>query len=172
LKDYHQKYPLRMGMPKVELGSRLKLGKNANEILHRLAAAGKLDGSGILVRLPTHRVTLSAPQQLKIDLFLKSLVQNPHSPPSDQIPEPDILNLLIEQRKVVKVSEGVVFDTTVYEGMVQKLKAHIKVNGKITLAEVRDVFHTSRKYAQAFLEYLDEQRITRRLGDEHVIFQG
>ena len=172
LKEYHQKYPLRMGMPKVELGSRLKLGKNGNEILQKLATVGKLVDGGIFVSLPDHRVTLSVPQQFKVDLFLKSLVQNPYSPPGDQIPEPDILNLLIEQHNVVKVSEGVVFDITVYEGMVQKIKAYIKANGKVTLAEVRDLFSTSRKYAQAFMEYLDEQRITRRVGDERVLYQG
>jgi selenocysteine-specific elongation factor len=170
LKEYHQKYPLRTGMPKVELGSRLKLGKNTNEILQKLGAAGKLDEGGIFVRLPTHRVTLSAGQQREIASFLKALSQNPYSPPGDLIPEPDILNLLIEQNKVVKVSEGVVFDAAVYEGMVQKIKAHIKTKGRVTLAEVRDLFNTSRKYAQAFMEYLDEKRITRRLGDERVLF--
>ena len=172
LKDYHNKYPLRSGMPKVELGSRLKLGKNTNEIMQRLAAAGKLEDGGIVVRLPSHRVKLTVQQQVKIDAFLKSLIQNPYSPPGDQIPEPDILNLLIEQRKVVKVSEGIVFDATVYEGMVRQIKAHIKVKGKVTLAEVRDLFNTSRKYAQGFMEYLDAQRITRRLGDEHILYQG
>jgi selenocysteine-specific elongation factor len=38
-------------------------------------------------------------------------------------------------------------------------------NGKITLAEVRDLFTTSRKYAQAFLEHLDAMDITVRDGD-------
>jgi selenocysteine-specific elongation factor len=172
LKEYHEKYPIRAGMPKAELGNRLKLGKYSQSILQWLAAAGKLNDGGISVCLPDHRVKLSAQQQLKIAAFLKSLVQNPYSPPGDQIPDPDILNLLIEQHKVVKVTEGVVFDTAVYEGMVQKVTAHIKVKGKVTLAEVRDLFNTSRKYAQAFLEYLDEQRITRRSGDERVLFQG
>jgi selenocysteine-specific elongation factor len=39
----------------------------------------------------------------------------------------------------------------------------------ITLAQVRDLFGTSRKYAQAILEYLDETRVTRRVGDERVL---
>jgi selenocysteine-specific elongation factor len=45
----------------------------------------------------------------------------------------------------------------------------MKQNGKITVAEVRDMFQTSRKYALAFMEHLDEQKITRRVGDERVL---
>ncbi len=172
VKDYHQKYPVRPGMPKVELGSRLKLGKHTNEILAKLCASGKLNDEGMAVRLPTFSVNLTGPQKAKIEAFLKSLTQNPYSPPGEQIPEPDLLNILIEQGKVVKVSEGVVFDAAVYGEMVQKIKAYIKAQGKVTLAEVRDLFNTSRKYAQAFMEHLDEKRITRRIGDERVLYQG
>jgi len=172
LKDFHEKYPIRAGMPKAELGNRLKLGKYSNVILQWLTAEGELKDGGISVCLPGHQVKLNVQQKLKIEAFLKSLVQNPYSPPGDQIPDPDILNLLVEQHKVVKVSEGVIFDTTVYEEMVEKITAHIKVKGKVTLAEVRDLFNTSRKYAQAFMEHLDETRVTRRSGDERVLYHG
>jgi selenocysteine-specific elongation factor len=53
--------------------------------------------------------------------------------------------------------------------MVDRISAHIKSHGKITLGEVRDLFQTSRKYAQAVMEYLDDQKITRRVGDERVL---
>jgi selenocysteine-specific elongation factor len=66
------------------------------------------------------------------------------------------------------VSESVVFVASAYDKMVERVLAHIKANGKITLAEVRDLFQTSRKYAQALIEYLDEKKITRRVGDERV----
>ncbi len=51
-----------------------------------------------------------------------------------------------------------------------KPRLPIKAQGKVTLAEVRDLFQTSRKYAQAFLEHLDGKRITRRIGDERVLY--
>jgi selenocysteine-specific elongation factor len=53
--------------------------------------------------------------------------------------------------------------------MIEDISAHIKSHGKITVAEVRDLFHTSRKYALALMEYLDAQKITRRIGDERVL---
>jgi selenocysteine-specific elongation factor len=53
--------------------------------------------------------------------------------------------------------------------MVARVRAHLEREGTVTLAQVRDLFGTSRKYAQALLEHLDEQRITRRVGDERVL---
>ena len=45
----------------------------------------------------------------------------------------------------------------------------LKENGKITVAQVRDMFNTSRKYVMALMDYLDQQHITRRTGDERVL---
>ena len=70
---------------------------------------------------------------------------------------------------MVKVSEGVVFTVAAYREMVDKVAAHIKANRRVSLAEVRDMFQTSRKYAQALLEHMDGEKITRRVGDERVL---
>jgi selenocysteine-specific elongation factor len=170
LQDYHRKFPARLGMPRVELASRLKLSRQSAAVMERLLGDGALSEEGLVVRLPSYRVQLTPAQQAKVDAFLRALAQNPYSPPTDQLPEPDLLNLLIERRQVVKVSESVVFSASAYDKMVEKVLSHIKANGKITLAEVRDIFQTSRKYAQALIEYLDEKKITRRVGDERVIY--
>jgi len=45
----------------------------------------------------------------------------------------------------------------------------LKEHGRITVAQVRDMFDNSRKYALALVGYLDEKRITRRVGDERVL---
>ena len=166
--EYHGKFPTRTGMPRVELGNRLKLGKHAPLVLERLAAEKALVEEGMVMRLPEFTVKLTATQQSKVDVFLKSLADTPYAPPSELIPEPDLLNLLIEQKKVVKLSDTVVLSTQAYGEMLARVLAYLKDKGRITLAEVRDIFGTSRKYAQAFLEYLDGEKITRRVGDERV----
>ena len=122
-----------------------------------------------MVRLPSYQIRLTQEQQAKSDAFLQSLARNPYAPSSDLIPEPDLLNLLVEQGRVVKVSDSVVFAASAYDEMVGRITAYIKEGGKVTLAEVRDMFNTSRKYAQALLEHLDEKKITRRIGDERVL---
>ncbi len=170
LTDYHRKFPARTGMPKVELTSRLKLGSYVSAALANLVGRGSLVEDGGYLRLPSHSVRLTPTQQAKVDAFLKSLVDNPYAPPSELIPEPDLLNMLIEQGRVVKVSDSVVFSKSAYGEMLAKITVQIKDKGKISLGEVRDMFGASRKYAQALLEYLDREKVTRRVGDDRVLY--
>jgi len=170
LEEYHKKYPARPGMPRIELGGRLKLGGHAPAVLERLAGEGVIIGEGASLRLPAHSIKLTAAQQAKIDAFLKSLEANPYAPDSALIPEADLLAMLIGQGRVVRVSDSVVFGAAAYEEMLAKIKEKIKASGKVGLAEVRDMFGTSRKYAQALLEYLDREKITRRVGDDRVLY--
>lgn len=170
LNDYHRRFPARAGMPKVELGSRLKLGTYVSATFKKLVEQEIIVESGAVIHLPTHGIRLTSTQKANIDAFLKSLDQNPFSPPGERIPEPDLLNLLIKQSKVVKVSESVVFSASAYNQMLEKVTSYLKGHGKVSLAEVRDLFKTSRKYAQAFLEYLDGKKVTRRVGDERVLY--
>jgi len=168
VENYHRKFPTRSGMPKGELGNKLGLSPNS-PVLQRLFDDGILVEEGTAVHLPSYRIQLSQQQQAKIDVFLSALNQNPYSPPGDITLEPDLLNLLLEQRQVVKVSEDVVFSASAYNEMVDKVIAHAKAKSKVTLAEVRDMLGTSRKYAQALLEYMDAKKLTRRVGDERVL---
>ncbi|MBM4447416.1 MAG: selenocysteine-specific translation elongation factor [Chloroflexi bacterium] len=168
VESYHRKFPTRSGMSKGELSSKLKLSPNS-PALQRLFDDGVLVEEGAAAHLPSYRVKLSPQQQAKIDAFLLVLGQNPYSPPGDITLEPDLLNLLIEQQQVLKVSDGVVFSVSAYNEMVDKVIAYAKAKGKVTLAEVRDMLGTSRKYAQALLEYMDEKKLTRRVGDERIL---
>jgi len=52
-----------------------------------------------------------------------------------------------------------------YEAMAAKIKSALEEKGQVTLAEVRDLFGTTRKYAQALLEHLDAIGATMRDGD-------
>jgi selenocysteine-specific elongation factor len=170
IEDYHRKFPARPGMPKMELSGRLKLGTHTPAALGRLLEQEAIVEEGAMVRLPGHSIKLTPVQQARMDAFLLALAQNPYTPPSDLIPEPDLLKLLLEGQQVVKVSEGIVFSASAYDEMVTRVTAQLKARGKVTLAEVRDLFGTSRKYAQALLEYLDGKKITRRVGDERVLY--
>ena len=60
-------------------------------------------------------------------------------------------------------------EARLYEEIVGRIVAHIKEHGSMTVAQVRDTFNTSRKYALAIMEYLDEKKVTRRVGDERVL---
>ena len=65
---------------------------------------------------------------------------------------------------------GSVGALAMFGAMTAQVRAHIEQHGPITLAQARDLFGTSRKYAQALLEHLDRLRITRRTGDERTLW--
>ncbi len=77
----------------------------------------------------------------------------------------EIQNALIESGSLVAVSSDVLFRKQDYDGMVETIQQEIRKKGRITLGEVRDLFNTSRKYAQALLEHLDAIDVTVRAGD-------
>lgn len=168
VQGYHRKFATRQGVPKGELSSKLGLLPHS-PVLEKLFRDGVLIEDGAAVRLSSHQIRLTRDQQSKLDAFLKSLNQSPFAPSTDMTLESDLLNLLLEQNKVVRVGDGVVFTRAAYDEMVSKILAYARERGKITLAEVRDMFDTSRKYAKALLEYMDEKKLTRRVGDERVV---
>ena len=170
VQSYHSQSPLRRGMPKVELKSQLrKMPRYFDGILQKLVGEGVLVEEGTTVSLPSHSVRLSQGQQAKVDAFLKVITQNPYYPPADLFLDAELLNMLLQEGKVVKVGEGVIFSNFAYEEMVKQIIEHIKNHGRITVAEVRDMFQTSRKYAVSLMEYLDDQKITRRIGNERLL---
>jgi selenocysteine-specific elongation factor len=170
LRDYHRRLPLRPGMPREELKSRLGLPpKPLGEALRRLDQDGAIvEGRG-WVRHAEHVVLLDPAQEARVQSFLGSLRANPYSPPSDQMLEPELLNLLIDEGRVIKVGDDVVFEAGAYRQMVEKIIEHIQSRGQITVAEARDLFNSSRKYALALLEHLDQEKVTQRIGDQRVL---
>jgi len=169
LKDYHRAYPLRSGMPKAELANKVKLGPSFQPALQKLITEKSVTEKLSLVSLIDFEKKFSPAQLSHIDNYLQELSKTPYSPAPETILEPDLLNLLIEKGQIVQTAPGIVFSTEAYEEMTSKILVYIKLNGKINLAEVRDMFQSSRKYAQAILEHLDEKKYTRRIGDDRVL---
>jgi len=168
--EYHRRFPARTGIPRVELGNKLGTRTQSPALIAALIDRRIIVEEGQNVRLPEYKVQFTPAQQAQVEVFLKSLRDNPYAPTADLIPEADVLGQLIARQEVVKVAEGVVFSTEAYNEMVEKVTGHLRVQDKVTLAEVRDMLQTSRKYAQALLEHLDSKKVTRRIGDERVLY--
>jgi selenocysteine-specific elongation factor len=170
LDAFFQEHPLRSGMPKEELRSRSGLPPRAfAEVLAHWLRQGLLVESGALVAPPGRTVTLSPAEEAEAAAFLQVLRAGRYAPAPERLPPPELLAYLVDQGRVVAVGEGVMFAAEVYREMVERIVAHLREHRTITLAQVRDLFGTSRKYAQALLEYMDQRGITRRVGDERVL---
>lgn len=174
LEEYHRQHPLRRGMPREELKSRLGLSaKSFNAILAYAAREGTLEESNSTVRLPSHRVAFSAEQQTRIDDLLAQFRQQPYTPPSLQDVEralgPELLSACLEGEILMKLNDDVVYLPQTYDEMQRRIVDFIQEHGSITVAQVRDLFGASRRYALALTGYLDQVGITRRVGDERVL---
>jgi selenocysteine-specific elongation factor len=171
---FHQAHPLRLGMPRELLKSRLKLETRLfNEAIVRAASEGALVEDETIIRLPDHAVEFSPQQQEGINRLLREFERNPYTTPSYKetvaaVGE-EVTQALIESEKLVRVSPEVLLLPDTYRELVEWVKQHIAQNGKVNVGQVRDAFNTSRKYALALLEYMDDQRITKRVGDERVL---
>ncbi len=170
LQLYHTQYPLRQGAPAQEVRSRLGLSQPVYQrALARLSEESVVVDERQSLRLPDHEITLTPKMEEEASAYLKSLQQNPYSPPSDRTVDSELLGVLIDQGKVVRVTDGVIFDAAAYREMTERIIQHLKDQSHITVAEARTMFGTSRKYILPLLEYMDQQQITRRTGDERVL---
>ena len=171
--DYVHQYPLRAGLPREDLRSRLDLPQRAFGVLQeRLTNSGRLDFNDESFDLPHRTVSLSDSQQAQVDALLQRLKTQGTRPDVDPTLDADLLEHLEARRVIVTLKGGVHLDHDVFEGMVADTKALLEERERVTLADVRDHLSTSRKIAQAFLEYLDTNRVTRRVGDARVLRRG
>ncbi len=175
LNTYHATYPLRRGMPREEL--RDQVGWRSAfwaDVVTSLAQEGLVRDHGSLVAMAGHTGGISGRRD-DADAVLQKLRAHPHAPPSaSELKETSgvddaLLRAMVSEREIVKVDEGVYFDREVYDDMVRRIVAVIDRDGTVSVAAVRDLFATTRKYALALLEHLDDEHITRRSGDARVL---
>lgn len=170
VRGYHEKQPLRLGMPREELKSRMKLAPNIyNLVVARLVIEGDLQEQGPLVLLPGHRVEFSVKQQQAVDALLRQFANAPFNPPKvkecQSAVGEDVYQAMLDLGELVQLDGEVVFRSSDYQQAVDDVRSLIKQYGSIELGQARDHWGTSRRYVQALLEYMDAKGITVRKGD-------
>jgi selenocysteine-specific elongation factor len=167
---YHRLNPLRRGMPREELKSRLKLAPRMfNAVLRRLVNEARLAESGPLVLHPEHQIHFTPAQERAAQQLLARFRDAPYAPPSVKEAQAEVgeavFGALLELGSLVAVSPEVVFEKAGYEHMLAEVRRLLAERGTLTAAELRDHFNTSRRYVLALLEHLDVLGITVRAGD-------
>ena len=170
LQLFHTQYPLRQGVPAQEIRSRLDLSQPVYQrALIRLVDENIVVDERQSLRLPDHEITLTEKMEEEASAYLNALQKDPYSPPADAKVSQELLSVLIDQGKVVRVADGVIFAASAYKEMTDRIVEHLKAQGSITVADARTMFDSSRKYILPLMEHLDQQQITRRNGDERVL---
>jgi len=170
LENFHKANPLRRGMPREALKSRLKMHPRVfNAATQLWSNDGQISELGAVIARAGFERTFTRQEEEKVKNMLRRFNETPFLPPSfkdcqDEVGE-EVLVLLIERGDLVKVSENVLFRKEDYDRMLSGAVDYLKTHGTFTVAEFRDLFNTTRKYALALLEYWDSQKITVRDGD-------
>ncbi len=188
---YHQHHPLRSGISKEEWRTRLALPtKVVTDVFTVLQVEGYLEAvepsngefdmlpgtssrSSGLIRLAGFTPNFTPVQQKQVAQLIQRFREQPAMPPghseAEEIAEVEVVNALIEQGRLIKLGESILFLRELYEEAIHKLVAYMREHEKLTVSEARDVLGTSRKYILPLLERMDTLHITRRLGDERIL---
>jgi len=174
---YHAAYPLRPGMAREELRNRLRVHPNAfPAALSALISEGKLEDRQGAIAMPQHRVAIDGSDGPARQL-LELLGREPFAPPS--LPEamqqtragPEVVRALAQSGAIVRLSDDIAFTQESYANAVGIVKELIAATGSVTVAQLRDRMGASRRPVLALLEHLDGAKVTRRVGDQRILFR-
>ena len=175
LVDYHNRFKLKVGIPKIEVLSKFKLSqKETLEILDLFIKNNEIRLEGNLVAEKDFVVNYDKKQLVEKERIEKALLEGGFTPPTikdltnGEKPKVEILESLIDNT-IVRLDADLVLHADVLKEAIQKVENHFKENEQMGLAEFRDMSGSSRKYSMAILEYLDKLGITRRVENYRVL---
>jgi selenocysteine-specific elongation factor len=165
VRAHHERAPLDPGIELPALASTLRVDPE------RLRAA--IDGTDELVI--EHGIVRDARHRSRVgdspeaQAFLAALDANPFSPPEPQElgAAPGLVRALVREGAVVEL-EGIAFTSGAVDEARRRIQDVLRERGTVTVADVRDLLRSSRKYVLPILQLLDAEGVTRRRGDERI----
>ncbi|MHB8755447.1 MAG: selenocysteine-specific translation elongation factor [Candidatus Acidiferrales bacterium] len=181
--EFHKKNPLVPGIAKEELRGRVA-GKAKVDVfraaLDELLTQRKIVVTGDIVQRAGREIALSAEEARakeqiaqefeRAGLAVPAVNEVLGKLPVDSRRAQKLLQILLRETTLVKVTENLVFHADAVKHLRELLAAYKKGKGeRLPIAAFKELTNVSRKYAIPLLEYLDKERLTRRVGDERVI---
>ncbi len=164
LRQWHREHPLDAGMAKEKLRSAIDLGPREFDDLVRMIP--DLETSRALVRLGDFSVRLDDQQDEARKSLLNRLEAAEFSPPliPDLNVDEELLRALAASGDLVRIGNFYLTRNTAQKAR-RLIRDAVEQNGPVTVAQIRDLLGTSRKYAVPLCEWLDETGATIRRGD-------
>ncbi|MBA4368544.1 MAG: hypothetical protein C0403_13010 [Desulfobacterium sp.] len=185
LKNYHEKNPLKAGMSKEELKSKLPSsmdGKLFTLLLNHMKKSDNIILEEDLVRLFSFTVSMKIDQEDMSRRILAVYQKDGLTPPyfkdlSETLNihssvAKDVLMLLVEQGKITKVKEDLFFSKQAIEDLKKRLVDFFKTKDELTTPEFKEIAGVSRKYLIPLIEYFDSKNVTIRVGDTRRLRNG
>jgi selenocysteine-specific elongation factor len=182
LEAFHKTNPLVQGMNREELRGQFPgvLSEVFDRAIEDAVQARQIELSGDLVRLPGRGVVLKDEEAESKKIIEQAFASAGLQVPAlytvlaglkvDKARAQKIVTLLLRDKTLIKISEELVFHQSALANLRAQL-AEQKAKGvaKIDVGKFKEMTGVSRKYAIPLLEYLDRERVTRRVGDERII---
>ena len=184
LRQYHARFPFRIGMPKEEMRSKLlpdQGSKVFNAFILELQEAGFVQKKDEFLSLALFIPKLPYRMEgFAAEVLKRYSDKKFHTPLWKEVTAEvglktddaeELLRYLIEQGELIKVGNGIMFRKQAImeaKGLLGKL---ISERGAVELSEIKDVLGSSRKFVVPLLEYFDKLHFTKRAGDKRVLFK-
>jgi len=178
LGDYHKKHPYRYGMKKAEIHNTfMKKVKPIvfDSYIERMTAEGVYGRKEEYLHQPDFTVPKDE-TYLKTEGLLKGTFERAgydfvrfSEIDLGNIPREiaeDVLLMMMDEGSALRINEEMFTMTYLMDAAKEKIKEHLKNEDVITIAQVRDMFSTSRKSAKPILEYMDSIKVTKKIGAE------
>ena len=177
---FHKKNSLVGGIAREALREQVKASSEVfNAAIDLLVRGKNIEATGDLVRLPGLGVVMKDEEtesKKKIeDAFAVAGLKVPalHEVIAglkvDKSRAQKIVTLLLRDKVLFKVSDELVFHRTALDELRRLVAAQKLKSLKMDVAKFKELTGVSRKYAIPLLEYLDRERVTRRVGDAREI---
>lgn len=178
LKTYHEKHPYRYGMKKAEIhNTYLKKVKPIvfDAYIERMVEENKLGRKEEYLQLPGYEVPKDANYQA-VEKLLRTTFEKAgydfvrfSEIDLGKIPRAtaeDVMLMMMDEGQCVRINDEMFTLATLMDEAKQKILTHLQSEDVITIAQVRDMFSTSRKSAKPILEYMDSIKVTKKAGGE------
>lgn len=179
IKYYHDKYPLRLGISKEEIRS--KVFENTKQKLADLIIQNLLDSSCIVQNKDLLSIFGYEPKYTNKQMKVKDEILSSYDyslPKKEELSEKyqmtkedidELFSSLILNKDIIKISDDVFLTQESFEKALDKLRQYLIDKGSLSIGEFRDLLNTNRKVALGILEYLDQLKITKRDGERRTL---
>lgn len=170
LNQEYELYPLQTGFPLNIFQSHFYYLKPEifNSLTDSLINRDKIALKKGIIFLLSRKPKISTQQKVIISKILKTLKDDPINPPNEKtlisqiVGSKEIIDFLIQEGEIIKLIDGILLESKNYDIMKNKLIEFLKINGSISIAQVRELLGISRKYIIPLLNKMDEEKITQR----------
>ena len=174
LRLFHKEYPYLRGISRQDIKARLGLGKEFDALINSLVNNDLLAVDGATIRLECFTISIDSKVRAAANLWIDAIDEHPFAPPAPAdfgLVREDLI-ALNELGEIINAGEGIYVTPAALAVVEVRVLTAIDQDGSIDLATYRDLVQTSRRYAQAMLELLDQRRVTRRVGDRRVRYRS